>query len=151
MASRGSTAKIDLQELEKLCALQCTDEEIAFWFGVSTRTIERRRKVQKFADVMGRGKARGRISIRRAQMRMLEDGNATMGVWLGKQYLGQVDQLPPGPDAPQVVIMMPMLPPSPESSVINLTPGDNPKPGDAAQLAPKMIDVNAEPGPGSRR
>jgi hypothetical protein len=35
---------IDLVELEKLCALQCTDEEIADWFDVSTRTIESRRK-----------------------------------------------------------------------------------------------------------
>jgi hypothetical protein len=85
MAQRGKTAKIEPQELEKLCALQCTDEEIAAWFGVSPRTIERRRKVRKFAEVMERGKARGRISIRRTQMRLLEQGNATMGVWLGKQ------------------------------------------------------------------
>ena len=34
---------IDLNELEKLSQLQCTDEEVAAWFGVSTRTIERRR------------------------------------------------------------------------------------------------------------
>ena len=41
-------ANIDLEELEKLCVMQCTDEEIAAFFGVSTRTIERRRKVQSF-------------------------------------------------------------------------------------------------------
>jgi hypothetical protein len=34
-------AKIDPIELEKLCAMQCTDEEIAAFFGVSTKTIER--------------------------------------------------------------------------------------------------------------
>jgi hypothetical protein len=34
--------------------MQCTDEEVAAFFGVSTRTIERRRQVQKFADVMER-------------------------------------------------------------------------------------------------
>ena len=42
---------------------------------------------------MERGKARGRISVRRMQMKLLEEGNATMGVWLGKQILGQVDQV----------------------------------------------------------
>jgi hypothetical protein len=93
LAKRGTTVAIDLDQLEKLCALQATDVEVAAWFNVSTRTIERRRKEAKFAEIMERGKARGRISIRRAQMKMLENGNATMGIWLGKQYLGQTDQV----------------------------------------------------------
>jgi hypothetical protein len=84
---------IDLVELEKLCSLQCTDEEIAAWFGISTRTIESRRKQPQFAAVMTRGKAKGRISVRRAQMKLLESGNGTMGVWLGKQFLGQRDPI----------------------------------------------------------
>ena len=83
--------EIDVVELEKLCSLQCTYEEIAAWFNVSVRTIESRRKQPKFAEAMDRGKARGRISVRRAQMRLLEAGNATMGIWLGKQLLGQKD------------------------------------------------------------
>src|SRR5258707_2858363 len=93
MAKRGTTAKIDMAELERLSAMQCTDEEIAAWFGVTTRTIERRRKNAKFAEVMNRGKAKGRISVRRAQLKLLEAGNATMGVWLGKNILGQVDEV----------------------------------------------------------
>ena len=72
MALRGTRADIDLNELEKLCSLQCTDEELAHWFGVTTRTIERRRLEPKFAEVMERGKAKGRISIRRLQMKLLE-------------------------------------------------------------------------------
>lgn len=86
-------SEIDLAELEKLSALQCTDEEIAAWFNVSTRTIERRRKEKSFVEVMERGKARGRVSIRRMQMKLLEEGNGTMGVWLGKNVLGQADQV----------------------------------------------------------
>ena len=78
MARRGTLAHIDIAELEKLCAMQCTDEEIAAWFKVTTRTIERRRKVRKFAEIMDRGKARGKISVRRMQMKLLEEGNATM-------------------------------------------------------------------------
>src|SRR5262249_37031440 len=93
MAERGARVDINLSDLEKLAQLQCTDEEIAAWFGVSTRTIERRRLEPEFAEVMDRGKAKGRISVRRMQMKMLEEGNATMGVWLGKQILGQSDQV----------------------------------------------------------
>jgi hypothetical protein len=83
--------EIDLGLLEKLCMLQCTDEELAGFFNVSTRTIEKRRKHPEFAEVMQRGRAKGRISVRRAQMKLLENGNGTMGVWLGKQMLGQRD------------------------------------------------------------
>jgi hypothetical protein len=48
--------KIDLEQLEKLCGLQCTDAEIAAWFHVSTRTIENRRKHRTFAEAMERGR-----------------------------------------------------------------------------------------------
>ncbi len=107
MAQRGKTARIDLAELEKLCGLQCTDEEIAAWFGVTTRTIERRRKMNKFAEVMSRGRAEGRISIRRMQLKLLEAGNATMGVWLGKQILGQSDEIRQESDGMLISVMIP--------------------------------------------
>lgn len=96
------TVSIDLVELEKLCVLGCTDEEIAAWFGVSIRTIENRRKRPEFSEIMQRGRAKLRISVRRAQMKLLEAGNASMGIWLGKQVLGQRDVTPvelSGPDA----------------------------------------------------
>ena len=51
------SVRINLGELEKLCALQCTDEEIAAFFEVSVRTIERRRGKPAFAKAMERGKA----------------------------------------------------------------------------------------------
>ena len=86
--------EIDLEQLEKLASLGCTDEEIAAWFHCTPRTIEKRRKDPLFKEAMERGKAMGRISVRRAQMKLLEAGNATMGVWLGKQLLGQRDVTP---------------------------------------------------------
>jgi hypothetical protein len=85
---------IDPVELQKLCTLQCTHEEIAAWFNCSVRTIENYSKRPEFAEVMARGRAKGRISVRRAQMKLLDAGNATMGVWLGKQFLGQRDVTP---------------------------------------------------------
>jgi hypothetical protein len=104
MARRGTRAKIDLTELEKLCMLQCTDQEIGFWFGVTTRTIGRRRKLRAFREAMERGQAKGRISMRRAQLRILENGNATMAIWLGKQYLGQTDEIGVNGLTPMLVI-----------------------------------------------
>src|SRR5216110_2194593 len=82
---------IDLVQLEKLAALECTDQEIAAWFGVSQATIARRRRDSAFAEVIERGRARGRISVRRAQMKLLASGNASMAIWLGRQLLGQRD------------------------------------------------------------
>jgi hypothetical protein len=94
---RGAGRKrieIDLEQMEKLSALQCTDEEMAALLGVSTRTIESRRKDPEFAQAMERGKAKGRISVRRAQMKLLDAGNAPMAIWLGKQMLDQRDVTP---------------------------------------------------------
>ena len=121
MAPRRSD--IDLNELEKLAGLQCTDEEIAAWFGVSTRTIERRRLEPEFAAVMDRGKAKGRISVRRLQMKLLEQGNATMGVWLGKNILNQVDQITYNTNTPLVVVMQESRSlPQPNGLVIEIEP-----------------------------
>ena len=84
-------AKIDLAELEKLCAMQCTDEEVAAFLGVSTRTIERRRQVKKFNDVMERGKAKGRLSVRRHLFRLAGVGNVAAAIFLSKNLLGYKD------------------------------------------------------------
>ena len=46
---------IDPAELEKLCLLQCTDQDIAGFFGVDVRTIERRKKDPRFAATMKAG------------------------------------------------------------------------------------------------
>ena len=78
-------------ELEKLCVLHCSDREIADWFGVSLRTLERRRQEPEFAAVIDRGRSKGKISVRRMQMKLLEQGNTTMAIWLGNQLLGQSD------------------------------------------------------------
>ena len=84
-------AKIDLAELEKLCAMQCTDEEIAAFFGVSTKTIERRRKVPRFSDVMEQARAKGRVSVRRNLFRLASNGNVAAAIFLAKNLLGYRD------------------------------------------------------------
>ena len=84
-------SEIDLDELEKLCAMQCTDQEIASILGVSTRTIERRRKVQHFREAMERGKAKGRVSVRRNLFRLATAGNLGANIFLAKNLLGYKD------------------------------------------------------------
>ena len=84
-------AKIDLAELEKLCGMQCTDEEIAAFFGVSTRTIERRRKVQNFREIMDNAKAKGRVSVRRSLFKLAANGNVAAAIFLSKNLLGYRD------------------------------------------------------------
>src|SRR5580704_9918242 len=85
------TIQIDLLEVEKLCAMHCSAEELADYFGVSVRTIENRSKQREFGDAMRRGEAKGRLSIRRAQYRLVEAGNVPMTIWMGKVRLGQKD------------------------------------------------------------
>jgi hypothetical protein len=84
-------ANIDLAELEKLCAMQCTDQEIAAFLGVSTRTIERRRKLQSFREAMECGKAKGRVSVRRNLFRLATNGNLGANIFLAKNLLGYKD------------------------------------------------------------
>ena len=84
-------AKIDLAELEKLCGMQCTDEEVAAFFGVSTRTIKRRRKVEEFRDIMDQGRAKGRVSVRRSLFKLANAGNIAAAIFLSKNLLGYKD------------------------------------------------------------
>jgi hypothetical protein len=83
--------KIDLAELEKLCSLQCTDEEVASFFSVSARTIERRKKKPAFAEAMERGRAKGRMSVRRTLFSQAANGNIAAAIFLAKNLLGYKD------------------------------------------------------------
>lgn len=77
-------ADVDAEDVEKLAVLMCTMEEIAAHFNVSVDTLER-----NFADVIKRGRERGKESLRRMQWKSAMDGNVTMQIWLGKQILKQ--------------------------------------------------------------
>ena len=86
--------EINFKEFERLCALQCTLAEIAGWFGCSEDTIERRvleEYEEGFAEVFSKKRGKGKISLRRWQMQCAERGNASMLIFLGKNYLGQKD------------------------------------------------------------
>lgn len=96
MAKMGRPEKpIDQKVFEGLCAIQCTEEEIADAFDVSIDTIARWCKKtyeMTFAEVFSQKRGKGRISLRRSQFKLAEK-NATMAIFLGKQYLGQRDNV----------------------------------------------------------
>lgn len=94
--NKGGRPRIDIpvEELEKLSRLSCTLDEIAAYFSCSRDTIERRMKDEpEVREAIERGRAHGKISLRRKQFQILEKtDNATMAIWLGKNILGQRDK-----------------------------------------------------------
>lgn len=87
--------EINIKEFEKLCALLCTEEEIAAFFDMSIETLNTRIKEhygRTFLEVFAEKRQIGKISLRRSQHRLAEK-NAAMAIFLGKNYLGQKDQV----------------------------------------------------------
>lgn len=87
--------EINKEMFEKLCSIQCTEEEIAGVFDCSIDTINRWCKKTydtTFADIYKKKSASGKMSLRRWQFDTAKRGNATMQIWLGRQYLGQTDK-----------------------------------------------------------
>lgn len=76
-------AFVDPKEVFKLAALGCTDKEIADWFEITTKLLN-----QSFVPELSKGRANLKHKLRQYQMD-LAPKNATMLIWLGKQYLGQ--------------------------------------------------------------
>lgn len=97
MAKMGRPRKsIDKESFEKLCGLFCTLEDIAAFFNCSEDTIERwckRTYKETFADVYKKRSSAGRTSLRRWQFQAAEKGNTSMLIFLGKNYLGQADNV----------------------------------------------------------
>lgn len=92
---KQAQVKIDKKAFENLCGIQCTEQEIADFFSVSVDTINRwcnNTYDKNFAEVYREKKGVGKVSLRRTQYEMSKK-NATMSIWLGKQYLGQTDKL----------------------------------------------------------
>lgn len=79
--------EIDYTTVEKLANIQCTQEEIASFLGISSRTLLRD---EKFKELFAKGRENGKMSLRRIQWKHAEK-SVPMAIWLGKQYLGQKD------------------------------------------------------------
>lgn len=88
--------QIDYKMLNNLCQIQCTGEEIAHMLEIDYDTLNRKLKLETgkcFTEYYDEKRAGGKCSLRRRQFLAAQDGNTTMLIWLGKQYLGQSDKL----------------------------------------------------------
>lgn len=94
----------EFKQFETLCNMQCTQEEICSVMGVTDKTLMRLLKERykdefaegekiDFSEIFKKHSGSGKASLRRLQFKIAEGGNATMAIFLGKQYLGQKDQI----------------------------------------------------------
>ena len=85
---------IDLEKVELFGRFKATHETMADYFEVSVRTVERYMADDEsnFCRVYKRGMAKFKLRLSEAQVQSACAGNATMLVWLGKQYLDQKDK-----------------------------------------------------------
>ena len=84
---------ISWQLFEDLCAIHCTHDEIAGILHIAKSTLYERASreyEEDFPTLYKRLTSDGKASLRRIQFRQAKN-NATMAIWLGKQYLGQRD------------------------------------------------------------
>jgi hypothetical protein len=87
MPNTGRPRKlIDPDQVRNLAQIGCTELEMTTVLKCSERTLRRR-----FGRLIKEGRERMKVSLRRRQYEVAMRGNATMLIWLGKQYLGQRD------------------------------------------------------------
>lgn len=85
--------ELDVENFEKLCALQCTQKEICFFFDVTEKTLGRWCNEvygESFSNIFKKKRVVGLVSLRRSQF-MLAERSPAMAIFLGKNYLGQSD------------------------------------------------------------
>lgn len=85
--------EINWELFEQLCGIQCTQSEIASFMKVHPDTL-RDRAIENygedFSSIYKRYSENGKCSLRRYQFVQAKTKPA-MAIWLGKQWLGQVD------------------------------------------------------------
>lgn len=78
--------EIDEVQVIKLAQLGCTSEEIGDIVGLDGSNIRRR-----YGDLLKAVKSESKSAIRRAQLNKALNGDTTMLIWLGKNWLKQSD------------------------------------------------------------
>lgn len=96
MARGRPRIKIDWEEFDKLCVMQCTQTEIASWFNCTVDTIENHVKREHgviFSEYYKQKASKGKIALRRKMYQTAMDGDRVMMIWLSKQYLQMTDKV----------------------------------------------------------
>ena len=90
----SNLAPIDWPTFEKLCAIQATRDEIAAWFQVTWRTLQRRVYKQygmSFEDTFAKKRVSGLLTLRRHLFQQAEH-NVAAAIFLAKNHLGMSDR-----------------------------------------------------------
>lgn len=83
----------DLKQIEILSSMQCNNKEIASVLRIHENTMLMLSKREDVREALRSGRDLGKVALRRAQWKAVqEDGNTTMMIWLGKQWLEQSDK-----------------------------------------------------------
>ena len=86
--------EFDLKQVEIFGKFRATYETMADYFGCSEQTI--RRNIQdensEFCKVYKKAFSNSKLKLSEAQFQYALKGNASLLIWLGKQYLGQTDK-----------------------------------------------------------
>jgi len=78
--------EIDIDDVIKLARIGCTTDEMGKFFGVDGSQIRRR-----WPGLLDQARAASKARLRQAQFDLAVNGDKTMLIWLGKQYLQQSD------------------------------------------------------------
>lgn len=80
---------IDLELLQKLAEIHCTQQEMSDILDISVDTLAAR-----YSDVIKKGQSVGKKSLRRKLFELaLEKGNLGALIWLSKQHLGMSEKI----------------------------------------------------------
>ena len=85
--ARPKKYDIDTEQVEYLASIGCTNIEIADMYGCSSDLLEK-----SYSEYLTKGRATLKKRLRKAQLDLALNGNATMLIWLGKQMLDQTDK-----------------------------------------------------------
>lgn len=82
-----------IKQISGLARIQCSQREAAAVLGVHVDTFrDFLNRHEKAMEAWEDGRETGKASLRRHQYKSAENGNPTMQIWLGKQWLDQTDK-----------------------------------------------------------
>ena len=82
--------------IEGLARIQCTQVEICDIFDVTEKTLNvalKKHSGVTFSQLIKKNMSHGKASLRRNQWKAADKGVPSILIWLGKQHLGQKDQV----------------------------------------------------------
>ena len=85
---KKKTEVTEEQRIEKLASYGLTNKEISEALGYDENTLKR-----NFEIFLIKGRANLKERLKRKQIQVAMQGNVTMLIWLGKQYLGQTEKV----------------------------------------------------------